>query len=388
VKYFLLIWSGLWRKKARAILTLFSIVTAFILFGILQGINVGIDSLTDQFTDTTRLRVFNRTNPSEALPISHRDRIAVVNGVAQVTPLVALLGSYQHAGNQVIAVGVDVQSWYAAYPEFITHADGLAAMKRTRNGALIGAVLAKRFGWKVGDRIPLQSDAVLNVEGHGNWEFDVVGIYDIDGQTDFATNVLVNFDFINEARMIRRNTADQFVIGLVDPSQHAQIAAAIDELFANSASQTMTQNEREFIQSTINQVGDINFFFNGIVGAVLFTLLFLTANTMMQSVRERTPEIGVLKTLGYSNTKVMVFVLIESLMMSIIAALAGLLLAAAIFPALVQGLGPSAGLEGVRIPTSVFAWGMVVAVLLALFSGLPPALRAMRLNIVDAVAGR
>jgi len=387
MKYFTLVWAGLWRKKVRTILTVFSIVTAFFLFGMLQGINIGINSITDRLSDTTRLRVSNRINRQGTMPLSHVGRIASLPGVAGVTPITALVGSYQRPANLIVAVGVDLQAWFTVYPEFRTPPDQLQAMARTRDGALMGAALAQRYGWKIGERIPLQSLNITNSDGTKNWIFNIVGIYDIDQGHDFATNLLVNYDYINEARVADKNTEVQIIVRLNDPKAYAKMAPAIDDMFANSPNQTMTQNEKDFIQSTLAQIGDINFFVNGIVGAVLFTLLFLTANTMMQSVRERIPEIGVLKALGYSDATMLALVLVESMLLSLAAAGLGLFAAAGAFP-IVMARIPSGGLEGLRVPASVYGWGAGIAVLLALASGFPPAWRARRLKIVDALAGR
>ncbi|HYM34293.1 MAG TPA: ABC transporter permease, partial [Steroidobacteraceae bacterium] len=169
MKFLPLIWAGLWRKKTRTLLTLFSIVTAFFLFGMLQGINLGVDSIMSQFLDTARLRISNRVNRAGMLPVAHVPRIASVSGVANVTPLTALVGSYQQPKNVVVAVGVDVESWFKIYPEFKAPPEQLAAMKRTRNGALVGAAAAEKNGLKIGDRLPLQSLNVTNSDGSKNW---------------------------------------------------------------------------------------------------------------------------------------------------------------------------------------------------------------------------
>jgi putative ABC transport system permease protein len=387
-KYFPLVWAGLWRKKARTILTAFSIITAFFLFGMLQGINLGIDSVTNQIRDTSRLRVSNRINRIGTLPSVYAPRIANVQGVASVTPLTALAGAYQQPRNIIIAFGVDVESWFKIYPEFKAPPDQLQAIARTRNGAMVGVALAERYHLKVGDRLPLQSFNVTNSDGSKNWEFSVVGIYDIEGSHDSAANVLLNFDYLNEARVDNKNTANQIEVKLADPDRFAVTAAAIDELFANSSVQTMTQNDKDFIQSTLNQIGDINFFVNGIVGAVLFTLLFLTANTMMQSVRQRIPEFAVLKTLGFSDAATLMLVLIEALILSLTAAGLGLAAASIAMPVLMRTVGTVIGLSGLPMPTVVFLWGALIALVLAFASGVPPAWRAKRLKIVDALSRR
>jgi putative ABC transport system permease protein len=388
MKYLPLIWSGLMRKKGRTFLTLFSIVTAFFLFGILQGVNLGIDSLTQQFLDTARLRVTNRVNKVRMLPLAHRARIAQLPGVVAVTPLVTLVGTYQQPRNVVAAVGVDVESWFRIYPEFKSPDAQVQAMARVRNGALVGAAAAEKYLLKVGDPLPLSLFNVPRTGGSNSWEFTVVGIYDIVDGHSFSSNVLVNYDYVNEARSTGRNAVNQIIVRLPNANSFARVAPAIDELFANSADQTITQNEKDYAQSTVNQFGDIGLFVNGIVGAALFTLLFLTANTMMQSVRERTAEIAVMKTLGFSDTLLLTLVLVESLVMSAVAAVAGLLAASFVFPRMMQGLNPTVGLSGLRVPAVVFAWGALIAIILAFLSGFPPAWRARQLKVVDALARR
>jgi putative ABC transport system permease protein len=388
MKYFLLIWAGLWRKKARTLLTFASIVTAFFLFGMLQGINLGVDSLVNQFMDTSRLRITNRVAQNGVMPLSHVARIAGVRGVEGVTPLTAVVGSYQAPTNVVVSLAVDVESWFKIYPEFRASAAARTEMQRTRNGALVGTVAAKKYGWKVGDRVPIQSFNVRNGDGTQNWEFTILGIYEIEDAPDFATNLLLNFDYVNEARAAGKNTAMQIAVRASDPNSYSTLAPAIDELFANSPDQTITRNEKDFVQSSLSQIGDIKFFVNGIVGAVLFALLFLTGNTMMQSVRERIPEIGVLKTLGYSDGTMLALVLIESLILTAFAACVGLVISLLVFPGLMDRVGSGAGLDGLRIPLVVFGWAGLLAAVLAIASGLPPALRARRIPIVEALRSR
>jgi len=385
MKYLTLVWAGLWRKKARTILTVFSIVTAFFLFGMLQGLNQGIETLSRDLLDTTRLRVINRANQMGMMPMAHVTRIASLPGVASVTGLVALPGTFREPSNVVVPLGVDLAKWFELYPEFKIPREQLENTLRTRNGALIGVVSAEKQGLKIGDRLPVQAFQLNNSDGAKNWEFTITGIYDIDNAHDFATNILVSLDYLNEARVAGKDTVMQIIVRSSDPSRSAAIAAAIDETFANSPHQTLSQNERDFVQSTMNQIGDIGFFVNGIVSAVLFTLLFLTANTMAQSVRERIPEIAVLKTLGFSDATMLSLVLTESLLLSLFAAGIGLVAATLGFNALMSRVGSAMGLEGMSVPGIVFAWGAIIALLLAIASGLPPAWRARQLKIVDAL---
>jgi putative ABC transport system permease protein len=385
MKYFPIVWSGLWRRPVRTVLTVLSVVTAFFLFGVLQGINAGVNSAFD-LLNVSRLRVMSRVSMNEPLPFAHLARIRTVPGVVSATPLNLVIGTYQQPTQVIPVIGVEVEELLKIYAEEMQlPADQKAAMLRTRNGALVGGRLAERFGWKVGDRIPLTALAPANRDGTKNWVFDIAGIYEMD-ERGWATNMFVNYDYVNEARADGKDRMFQVILRVGDASKSGQVAQQIDEMFANSPNQTSTQNEKDFIQGVLAQIGDISFLVNAIVGAVLFALLFLTANTMMQSVRERIPELAVLKTLGFSYTSVLVLVLVESLLLSVFAALVGLLAARALIPAAMSRM--STDLGAVVMPDWVFAWGAVMAVVLAIVSGMPPALRAGRLKIVDALAGR
>lgn len=384
MKYLMLIWAGLWRKKTRTILTMLSIVVAFLLFGLLQGINQGIkQGLGD--TANNRLWTTNKMSNISSLPVSIMDQMLTVKGVRAVVHLSFFGGYFQDAKNVIGAYTTNVDKLAVVYPELDITPAQIEAMRTTRSGALIGRPLADKYHWKVGDKIPLGTTIWTNNDGSNNWAFDIVGIYDANAQ--FAKSPLgsafwINYDYWDEARKFDKHKVHQFIVQIDDPRQGAAISAQIDKLSENSADETRTQSENAALQSQLKQLADINFITNSIVGAVMFTLLFLTANTMMQSVRERIPELAVLKTLGFTGGKVSVLVLIESLMLCLFAAVVGLILSAGAMKAVGAVLGPT------RLPGIVVVAGLAIAVLLAVISGLPPALRAQRLNIVDALAGR
>ena len=385
MKYLYLVWAALRRRPVRTFLTLLSVTTAFFLFGTLQGINIGIKEVY-KLLNVAHLRVMSRINMNDPMPIAHVSRIAAVPGVAHVTGLTVLIGSYQRPNNIQVVLGVDIDELFRIYDTFKMPDAQLEAMRRTRTGAIVGRALARKQGWKIGDRIPIHSYNITKKDGSADWFFDIVGIYDLD-QSDWATNFWVHYDYINEARSAGKNTAQQIMVGIKDAGQSAKISQAIDDTFSNSPDQTSTQNEKDFVESLLRQIGDINFLVNGIVGAVLFTLLFLTSNTMAQSVRERVPELAVLKTLGFSDRSVQWLVLAESLTVSILAALLGLGIAALALPAMTSVL-QSQGMGGMRVGPVVVAAGVGAAVLLAIVSGVLPARRARRLDIVAALAGR
>jgi putative ABC transport system permease protein len=385
VKYLYLVWAALRRRPVRTFLTLLSVTTAFFLFGVLQGINVGIDGVF-KLLNTAHLDVMSRVSLTDPLPLSHLSRIKAIAGVAHVTPLNALAGTYQRPSDIQVVLGVDVDELAKIYENLHVQPDVLAAMRRSRTGAIVGRSLALKEGWKVGDRIPIHSVNMSKADGSSDWVFDIVGFYDMD-QKEWATRFWANYDYLNEGRAAGKNSVIQFLVGVADASQSAKVSQAIDDTFANSPNQTTTQNEKDYVESLMRQIGDINFLVNGIVMAVMFTLLFLTANTMAQSVRERIPELAVLKTLGFSDGAVQWLVLAESLALSVLAALLGLGIASLILPRITSLLS-SQGIGPMHLGPLVVWGGVAIAVLLALISGVLPAHRARRLDIVAALAGR
>ncbi|WP_428309921.1 ABC transporter permease [Hydrocarboniphaga sp.] len=379
MKYFPFVWSTLWRKKARTIFTLLSIIIAFLLFGMLQGVNAAFQHGVDN-ANVNRLIVSSRISLTEPLPLSQMQQIATVDGVAHVTYAVWFGAYYQEQKNFIFAVPTEIDSYMATVPEVKVAPDQVDALKRNRSGILIGVEAAKKYGWKIGDRVPLHSTIwTRKADGQSDWTFDVVGIYDFTGDPRQTDGAIFNYSYFDEARAFGRGTVGWWIVNVKDPNRSGEIAKAIDKQFENSADETKSQSEKEFGQSFLKQYGDINFIVHAILGAVFFTLLFLTGNTMMQSVRERIPELAVLKTLGFSDNTVLGLVFAESLMLCGLAAAIGLGIAQLLFPGLKDTIGVA------TLPGSVLLTGAGVALLLALVTGLPPALSASRLNIVDAL---
>ena len=382
MKYFPLIWATLWRKKARTILTLLSIVIAFFLFGMLQGVNSAINHSVE-LANVDRLISINRVSLTEPLPMSYLSQIQSVPGVEAVA-YSSWFGSYYQDPKQfVFGTPIDVDLYFPIVPEVEISDEAIDKLKRTRTGAVVGEPLMEKYGWSVGDRIPIQSTIWTKADdGTSNWEFDIVGTYNVSEDPNQANGFFFNYEYFEEARAFAKGTVGWYFLKVSDPTRAAEVANAIDARFANSASETKTQSEKEFQQSFIKQFSDINFIVNAILGAVFFTLLFLTGNTMMQSVRERIPELAVLKTLGFSDGKVVSFVIAEALMLCLLAALIGLGLSALAFPALKGFIGEAS------LQREVIVTGISAAIVLALIIALMPASRALRLSIVDALAGR
>lgn len=382
MKFFPLIWASLWRKKARTLLTLLSIVVAFLLFGMLQGVNSAINRGVE-LANVDRLITINKLSLTEPLPISYLNQINAVSGVEGVAYATWFGSYYQEPQQFVFGSPVDPELYLPLVPELQISDESVRKLTQTRTGAVVGQALMAKYDWSVGDHIPIQSSIWTKAaDGTSNWEFDIVGTYTVPSDANQEQGFLFNHSYFDEARAFGNGTVGWYLIKVSDPGRAAEVARAVDALFANSSAETKTQSEKEFSQSFIKQFGDINFIVTAILGAVFFTLLFLTGNTMMQSVRERVPELAVLKTLGFSDTTVTVFVVIESLLLCLFAAVLGLGLSSLMFPAMKGVIGQA------TLPADVVLSGLIAAVLLALVIALIPALRTMRLSIVDALAGR
>jgi putative ABC transport system permease protein len=381
MKYFPLLWSGLWRKRTRTWLTLASITVAFLLFGLLQGVNAAF-SQSIAASRLDRLYVQSKISFTEPLPLADMAQIEAVPGVDGVAFGNWFGGYYQDAKNVVFSFAVDADRYFSLYPELVIPPEQLQALINTRTGAIIGVDLAKKYGWKIGDKVPLKSQIWTHKDGTYDWDFDIVGIFDDQADTSQNGGFFFNYKYFDEARSFSKGTIGWYIVHLSDVSKAGQVAAAIDALFANSTDETKTQNEKENTQSFLRQFGDIQFMVTSIIGAVFFALLFLTGNTMMQSIRERVPEFAVLKTLGFSDGGVLALVFGESLSLCIGAAVIGLAGATLMFPGLKGVIGVAS------LPPVVLAMGLGFAVLLAILIGLWPATKVRRLSIVDSLAGR
>jgi putative ABC transport system permease protein len=384
VKYFALVWSGLWRRRARTIFTLGSIVVAFLLFGMLQG----IDTSFNQLVDTGRLNVLVTTNRSGLpMPLADLPQIQTVPGVTAVSYSSQIIGYYQKLRNIVIGLPVDPANFFGFYsPMFTLPSDQLQAFIHTRTGIVITPSLAERFNWKIGDHVPFRALQGAKKDGSADWTFDIVGIFDTPGRpTREQPLILLNYQYFDEARATANGTVQVFTEKITDVSKASEISTAIDNLFGNSASPTHTETEQSYAQAQLAQIGDLDFFVDAIVGAAFFTLLLVTGNTMMQSYRERIRDFAVMKTLGFTDGGIAAVVLSEALLLSGGAALIGLLLARALLPVLGRAAA-SVGIPGMHLPLAVFLLGMAAAIVLALVSALPAAWRAKRLSIVDALA--
>lgn len=382
MKYLHLIWSALLRKKTRTGLTLLSLTAAFLLVGLGQAVNSVLAGGAD-FLGANRLITQARTSFTQPLPMRMLPQIERVPGVSRVGHSQFFGGQYQDARQFFPQFAVDPLRLFDTYPEWVFTPEAKRDFIATRNGAVAGKVLADRYGWKVGDIIPLNSFIWTQPGNNRLWEWKLVGIFEGRDQewSERANLMYLNYAYFDEARAGGKGLAGVFVVLVDDPMQSEAVASRIDAMFENSPDETKSQSEQEFQLGFLRQIGDIGFIINAILGAVFFTILILTGYTMSQAVRERIPELGVLKCLGFTDRTVLWLVLGEALLLCLIGMLCGMLLAGLV----VGSLPPE---FPVRTDAGVWGFALLSAVFLALAVGLPPALRAMRLKIVDALAGR
>jgi putative ABC transport system permease protein len=386
MRYLPLLWAGLFRKKTRTILTLLSVCVAFLLFGLLQAVTVAFESGADS-ADAKRLLTTARYSIIEPLPISYLRRIEQVPGVVGVAHAEWFGAKYQNESNAFPVFAVDPRRYLDMYPEFTIAPDQRQAFLTTRTGAVAGKRLVERYGWRLGQKLPISSEIHPKADGSMNWEFDLVGILDADdpavrGNTDV---VLIHSAYFDEARLSNKGRTGWYIERIADPAQGKAISAAIDAVFLNSPDETKTQPEKEFAIGFAKQIGDIGALVLRILAAVFFTILILTGNTMAQSIRERLPELAVLKTIGFSDGKVTALVLAEAVLLLLLGSGLGMLAATSLLPALNSATGGRFPPLFVSASTWLAALGCAVALALAI--GLPPALRARRLKIVEALAG-
>lgn len=384
MKYFGLLWAGLFRKRARTILTMASLLVAFLLFGLLQAVQSAFVAGVD-VSNAGRLITNGRYSIIDLLPISHAQRIAATPGVEAVTHATWFGGQYQDPANFFPKFPVEPEAYLDLYPEIMLSAAQREAFVNTRTGVVVAKGLADRFQWSIGDRIPIIADIWQGKDGN-TWQFDLVGIYELPEDSNLGDSMLINYSYFDENRAGAQGQVGWFISRMSDPNQAGEVAAAIDQQFLNSNNETKSATEQEFFLSFAKQIGNIGLIVTAILGAVFFTIVLVTGNTMSQAVRERIPELAVLKTLGFSNQKVLALVLSESVLLSLIGGGLGLLLAFVLVPGVAQAM--RGFLPGMAFTPGALGLGVVVAVVLGVVVGLFPALKAMRLSIVDALGGR
>ena len=383
MKFLPLIWCNLMRKKTRTALTLLSIVVAFVLFGFLSAIKQALAGGISM-AGANRLMVRHKISIIQLLPESYKGRMEKIPGVSLVTHQTFFGGVYQDSRQFFMQNPVIPEDFLEMHPEIVLAPAQKAAWLQTRIGAIVGRKTAERFHWKIGDRVPLLSSIWDKSDGGRTWEFEIVGIFDgRDPNTD-TTPFLFRYDYFDESRRSGwgKGQVGWYTIRVTDPARAAEVAKLVDAEFENSSAETKTEPEGAFVQAWVKQIGDIALITASILGAVFFTILLVTGNTISQSVRERTGELGVLKAIGFTNGRVLVLVLLESCLLSVLGGVLGL----GIGKLLTAGGDPTGGM----LPRFLFtngdmAIGLGASVALGLVTGVFPAVQAMRLKVADAL---
>jgi putative ABC transport system permease protein len=376
MKFFRLVWANLKRKKVRTTLTIGSFMVAFFLFGLLAAVRMAFSFRVD-VAGVDRLDVINRVSLILPLPYSYRDRLLQMQGVSGVTYAAWFSGIYQDQRNFFPQFAVDKDTWLDVYSEYVVPQDQRDAFLRDRQACLVGRSLAKRFGFKVGDRIPLKGTI-----WPGTWEFNVAGIYDGKRSDVDTSTMFFRYDYLEERRSFGKGTVGWYIVKLKNPDDAVKVVKAIDENFANSPYETRTQTEQAFAASFAKQIGNVEFLIMSIGTVVFLTLLLVTGNTMAIAVRERTGELAVLKTIGYSDLGVLGLILAESVLIAGQGGLFGLALASVAVPGISRAL-PMMG--ALRLSPLILLFGFFLALGVGAVAGLLPALGAMKLRVAVAL---
>jgi putative ABC transport system permease protein len=378
-----LIRKNLFRRKLRAILMMASILIAFAIFGVLASFERAFNAGQDRATPD-RMVVLNKISFSQPLPISYFNRIAAIDGVAQISPMSWFGGYYQEPKNFLAAFAVDPESWMKLRDsDFVFSPEVRTAFIRERTGVVVGARMMEKWGWKVGDHIPVSSNIWSQKNGSHAWDFTIVGSFTARIPQADTNLMLMGYDYFNETRSFAKDLINWLVLRTTSVAVNQRVTNAIDGMFANSPYETATDSEKAFQKSFAAQLGNIALIVELVVGAAFVTILMIVGNTMVMAVRERTREIGVMKTLGFSGGRILRMVLGESILLALLGGLPGLGVALLLITRVRDSLMSFVPALSLAPDIAAAAVGLMIA--FGLVTGLIPALNAMRLNIVTAL---
>ena len=382
MKFLPLVWRNLLRRKVRTIFTVLSIFTAFVLFGVLMALRAAF-SMGIELAGADRLMILNKISLIMPLPESYGERVRAIEGVKDVTHANWFGGYYRETRNAFANMAVDPESWLRMYPEFQLPEEQKKAWLADRQGAIVGADTARRFGWKVGDRVPLEATIFRRPDGRA-WEFTIDGIYDSPVKGTDKTQLFFHYDYLSEVLrdVGMSGQVGWYVIKVADPDRSPEIAKKVDAMFTNSPAETKTDSEKAFVAGFAKQIGNVGLITQLVAAAAILMILLITANTMAQSIRERTGELAVLKTLGFGDGRVLSMVLLESCFIALLGGGVGLTVAWFLI-----ALGDPTGgfLPTFYFPVRDLILGVALVLGLGVISGAFPAWQAGRLRIVDAL---
>ncbi len=378
-----LVRKNLFRRKLRAILMIVSILVAFMIFGVLAGFYRAFNAGEDKAA-ADRLMIVNKINFTQPLPIAYYNRVRSIEGIRQITHANWFGGYYQDPKNFMVVLAIEPATYFDVYRSEVELApDALQAFVRDRGSAVVGETLARKYGWKVGDRVPIQSNIFSQKTGGHTWDFTIAGI--VKGKADHVdTNFLLfQYNYFDETRSFGKDTIGWMILQTTSPENNDRISKTVDAMFANSSAETNTDTEKAFGKAFAAQFGNIALIVSLVVGAAFVTILMIVGNTMALSIRERTREIGVLKTLGFSGPRILTMVLGESVLLALLGGLPGLAIAALIAYALRNSLSSVA--PAFSVSPDIVLQGIGLMIALGLITGMIPAVNAMRLKIAAAL---
>ena len=386
---FSLIWKNLFRKPLRTILLIVSIFMAFLIFGLLVSVNVALNRASETGTSSNRLIVSNKINFTQPLPIAYVNRVAAIPGVTALTHF-SWFGAYYQDQRTSRFVGFYVEpgTYLSVYSDQIKMPEEQRkAFIAERTGVIVGKSLADKYGWQLGQKIPVSSNIYSQPGGRRAWDMVITGIFTGAKPTDPTTAIYFHYDYINETRTFSRDQIGSMAVMTASPELNDRVAKAIDDTFANSPHETATVDEKTFSRAFLKQAGDLNFIITMVVAAAFAAILMIVGTTLVSAVRERTKEIGVMKTLGFSDVRVLRMVLVESILLALIGAVLGLGVADLVLIGLSKS--PAGSMFGdLRMGAVVVAAGLALALALGVSTGFIPAYSALKMRIVDALARR
>jgi putative ABC transport system permease protein len=382
LKFLPLAWAGLWRRPVRTVLTAACIAIAFVLLGLLEGLNAGFEQ-SIQNARREFLVVNTRVRGGAPMPFASMEQIRSLPGVEGVAPRAYFMGSSREVDfrNMIPALATYPEEFIRLRPGLIADKAALDAMRATRMGMLVSPELADMMHWKVGDTITLEAPTPKR-DGSPDWPFRIVGLFNAPNAGGRAFFGLINYEYFDEGRVENRGTAEIFYVKISDPTKAVAMSAAIDKIFANSPHETRTRNDQQRAETRARQMGDVKFFTNAIMGAVLFTLAFLTGNTLRQALQERSRDFAVLKAMGYSSHGVLGLAYAEALLLYLPPAVIGLVIARLAAPLAREDLAV------IVVSPAVAAAGLICAACLAFIGSALPALRLSRTQIATALGKR
>lgn len=380
MKYLPLLFKNIFRKKTRLLLTVGSFAIALFLFGILAIVNNSFNGALNSMAGVDRLMVQNRVSIIQPVPQAYKEKIERIQGVKSVTYANWFGGVYQEEKNFFPQYAIDEENYRQMYPEFKVSDAEWKAWEEDREGVIVGEKTAQRYGFKVGDRIPIKG---IIWGGGDSWSFTIRGIYHTDKQDEDQSQFWLHWKLFDERRQFGKGTVGWYIVKVDSPDNAVRISKDIDNTFANSSTETKTQTEKEMMAGWAKQTGNVGLIITIIGSIVFFTLLLVVGNTMAMSIRERVRELAVLKAIGYTDTFVLMFIIAEALLVAAIGVGIGLLLMALLLPGIESKLGGI--LQFVFLPKDKAVEGVIITLFIAFLAGIIPAVNASRLRVVDAI---